>query len=736
MERQLTIEPEFELAPHQRKHYERILKKLGIVESNDEFMENYAIIDTSAVGTGKTRVACNVGAAVNPNHVIIISPVSSPWERDLPKYNLDSFAEIWTYHNIIVPKNKYMSKSELTEIDESTDEYIPTERYTDMLRNKAFIVFDEVHYAKNDDSKRTLATQCIIRTALKYKKNGTRVLLLSATANDKPEMKHVLLHNLDVMKYNTPYTHKRIGFNKIEYYFDGLLSIRDWLDKYKRFITKNSNESTDNKIQAIKYEKKRIDSVITAITEGEKMKGENKVAIESIIGNVYDKFVFDMYTDSMPNWKSSKLLAYSLVAKEMWYDYPEEEKEVKKYLSDMLILQEDRITGKLDMAALMTKLTKLLKGMEKWKAKMFARLIYKWYNQHEHKKFIVQFNYYDALDVFIDTLEELGLNTENVLYITGEVKPGPDRQKVIKKFQKDDDEYRILILTSVGSVAIDLDDTSEGGIRPRVMLINTSYNTTNVAQVFGRIHRVSSTSNSVAILMYYSFKEKVTNRFNQKNTVLRTNNRSGSIAITDNTPIAVYRNRTDMCDLYVPGLTEDGEFDYSMEYATLKMRGLVLGEFNEEAYQIYAQSNPLDLNDFNTPLDRRFYRIYFTYINNKGKERKNSVIVGTDLEVDAELLLEMNDDDLIDNISEYYEMEDIDREVKTIEKVTQLEGVEYIREFAIEKKLESIADAVNYFFPGFREAVEISVKEQNEREIVSDEDEGPGDNEGSDSEEE
>ena len=112
-----------------------------------------------------------------------------------------------------------------------------------------------------------------------------------------------------------------------------------------------------------------------------------------------------------------------------------------------------------------------------------------------HCKVIIYFNY-------IRDIKEAArqLSKYKPLVMFGETKEN-ERQVLIRNFQADSDEFRIIISNpKVGGIGIDLDDKI--GTRPRIMYILPSYFFTDQFQACGRSHRNGTKSKAVVRFIY------------------------------------------------------------------------------------------------------------------------------------------------------------------------------------------------------------------------------------------
>jgi hypothetical protein len=93
------------------------------------------------------------------------------------------------------------------------------------------------------------------------------------------------------------------------------------------------------------------------------------------------------------------------------------------------------------------------------------------------------------------------LKNYNAMILNGDIVQNSERDKIIERFQRDDNKYRVLISNpKVGGVGIDLDDKT--GKHPRYMYIAPSYMFIDQFQGTGRIHRKDTKSKATIRFVY------------------------------------------------------------------------------------------------------------------------------------------------------------------------------------------------------------------------------------------
>lgn len=707
-----------ELLKHQRLNYTEILQTLGYSPEYQGVISDI-ILNTSPVGAGKTTVTCLQISFINPKNVVVICPsgnIVETWKRTLGFYKLDDISDIYSYYDITAKgKGAVETKARLTK-EVSKTKYRPSKKLNNLLEEGVVIVFDEASYIKNDESKRTASALCISQTLIsknkEYRKQGlnpkNRLIFLSATPTDKDEKKFVWLGHLGVMNTNRPYTYTG-GGAYIQYHTEGLKSIKKWLKANEEKILNVDNQDECKIINEDEYN--TVIDYLGAAIKNPKQLGKKSTEY------VYDIIAYKTLMSSMPADKPKRGLIYTLLASEL---HTREEREIiLDKIQERVILEEDKETGKITAQQFFIKMTPILLAIERQKAHLFARLADEFLQKNPNTKIVIQMNYYEALDLLEEDLEELGYG-KTITRIYGQIGDEedrrtmhtPEREKNRLKFQRFDNKYRIMLLSKVGQMGIDLDDQSPDGEFPRTLLTPSTYFTTEIIQTMGRIHRVSSTSDSVGILVFYDMTEKMTARHTQKTKTLKETTIGGSISITDITPYANYKARRGNCDFfsYARVYDEEGELvknkDREVQYELVKYNFKInLGEFDERAYRVYESLNPIDLRGANTPKSGSFVQVTVIL---KGK-MKDLVTIATDLTIDTERLFNMDIEELISIINDFYFLNRFKYKVIKIKKIEELD-------------YENVTN-IDFYFPGFRKPDKIFNPKNNGKDEVEYDDE-------------
>ncbi len=680
-----------ELLKHQRLNYKELLQTLGF---DDDFagILSSAVLNASAVGTGKTFVTLIQIAFINPKRFIVICPstIKQTWKRTARWFYLSKRMTIYTYSQIIaLGKNVRYTKADLTE-QATKHTYRTTEHFDDLLDEGLVIVFDEASYIKNESSKRTASAMAMIKSMKKYnnkhQESKSKIIYLSATPTDKDEQKFVWLSLLGIMNANKPYViYKARGRPQANPV--GLESIKNWLKDNKPAIV--------DKLGDDQYY--RLKSILNAAINNPVLFAEE--ACEAI----YDGIVASTLMNSMPAVKDSRGCFTTLISKEL--QTPQEREIIEEAIHKRVILEEDKVTKKITAEEFFKKISPILQTIEIEKAHMMAREIDKLLRDDPHLKIVIQMNYIEALDSLIAGLNHLGWTKKRIAFIMGKIgNPGEkasmslaEREENRLAFQEDNDRKRILIMSKVASMGIDADDISVAGRYRRIIFVMSSYFTIDIAQTFGRIHRVTTTSDALGYLVFYSYAEKMSVRLRQKKKTLADVSRNGSQAITDETPVLTYHASSDNCSVSVFNrkVNENNEVIRNevgqIEYVEVQYPFMVrIGDFDTRLYELYLTKNPIDLKGSDTPKSGSFVQVTVKLPNRGKKNYKDVITIGTDMDIDTERLFTMDYPELRGIINEYYRLEGLDKKY-TADKILQIEEInnDEVRQ-------------IDFFWPGFR----------------------------------
>lgn len=691
-----TIEKraEVELHEHQRQHFCECSRFLGLDPSYEGFTSR-CIINNSSTGCGKTIVNSLLAAKVNPESVYIFGNTSCEraWDKTLPQVSLDEVAEFYSYASLPPSKKTGLAKHGLLKEDPNSDKakgYKITKKFKQMLDKPTVLIFDEAHALKNFDSGQTQAAWMLSNAILngysepdrdednrikrddkgkpimrRYYNEHSRVFYITADLTDDPAKEYVWLAHLGIMKRLEPYTSTRVGLGEVEYHTEGIESVYEWLSDNRAFL---ESIAPDIKFEELK-------------TEFEKALGTPNKYAKEYCEMVFDEIVKPIYMHSMPNIKEAKLLAYTLLSREL--HTPEEQHRLDHLMEDKKIA--DMVAGK----GYMAKISAILRETQFEKSKLVARLfdLYLKDKTMKHHKFIVKFRYHQALENFLQEMIRLGHDRDSIVVIAPhEMVDGkkkvisiPNRNKRIARFQEFNDRVRIAAVTNVANTSIDLDDKSPNKKYPRISLCPVSYETINDSQFSGRAHRNTTTSNTTFILLMYTLDEMVVDRHRVKSQILSGMSRSGAKAITNNTPFVRFDLVTQKYVMYTvkPG---------TKEIDRVLMPDVPIFKFNEEMYEKYRETNPIDTTGAKMEKNGNVFKIEYSYTR-KGKKKQDVLTVATDLEIDSQHYI-------------HFDQAELKYEIELFYHIFRLKGGKIKK--IIDVREASDEDEIDYYYPGFR----------------------------------
>jgi hypothetical protein len=175
--------------------------------------------------------------------------------------------------------------------------------------------------------------------------------------------------------------------------------------------------------------------------------------------------------------------------------------------------------------------TKSCMKIDKSKTYMLFRLIKKALDTIPNCKVVVAVNY-----MFSVRALEQNLKQYNPIIFTGSVSSAK-REAYIAEFQEQNLNRRLWISTlRTGSISVSLDDTSEGGMFPRVCFALPSYMVMDIQQWTGRVYRYDTTSRPDISLLYCKIDDPniaqeadLTTAFVRETSVTKALHRAGTV---------------------------------------------------------------------------------------------------------------------------------------------------------------------------------------------------------------
>lgn len=480
---------EVKLREHQIDHYQRI-----------EHIFGYApcAIDSSRMGQGKTMIALKYAQDHNLRLLIVCDvTLKHKIARHAEEYGLIS-PIIMTYNKLRGNSlGSETSTNDGTKVANVTvkhpyliykdGQYFPTQALVDLIQSGVLVVFDEYQALKNK-SLQYYAALSLVRSVAAYRTvTPSRAFYLSETGCDNVKSIENVVTLLCLTYHNQLVRTECNG--KIVHY-----------DGYNDIVQIARSISPDKTLLLVPAD----------------------VSIKSAFNVVYALYVNILkyyYSSSMPELAINHTRDF----KSCYYSVPDGEahqlathiKTLEKnvrYLSDgTAIFQNiDRSTS-----------TNILRMIELAKIPLFKRVIREALDARNNCKVIMAANYLDTVAALQDHFRE-----EQPLVMTGAHKD-KERDQIINLFQNDDSR-RLLIVSQVGRVGVDLDD--QDGDKPRILFISPCYSFIKVGQMIGRVFRLN-TKSDVIVRLVYAHNSKYQSSMHQELRILQALHRKEKITI-------------------------------------------------------------------------------------------------------------------------------------------------------------------------------------------------------------
>lgn len=438
------------LKKHQIEHFDNINK---ILEGS------FSYVDTSPMGSGKTIIALSVAHNYGLS-VYVVCPKSavSMWESEAKKYNIRMVGAI-TYQTLTGTKTRGCSHG-LLDRDETS--FYPTKYLSHIIKEGTLFIFDEMHSLKNVRADCGKAAHAIVKEVVRFNA-GSRIALLSATPFDKEEHAQNLLKMIGIVIDDNYYF-----YDKTYNYYEplGINEVIDWCDKVDPEASRSIHEG-----------------III-----------NNKTVATMCYEFLTNIVKDVCFSSMPPPK----IESDKDAMNGYYRMPEKDvvdlQNGIDALSRAVSFNERTQTVNINPEGF-GGITKALVRIEDAKINTMIRLAREKLNDDDNCKVILYVWYVDSIKKIQRELRDF-----NPMAMYGETSP-IQRDAIIERFQRDSNDYRLLISNSkVGGVGINLDDRS--GNHPRHMFMIPSYNFIDLHQATGRIHRTTTMSKASIRFIY------------------------------------------------------------------------------------------------------------------------------------------------------------------------------------------------------------------------------------------
>lgn len=561
---------------------------------------------TCSTGSGKTVVTTFEAAASGCGLFFAVCPSKLVKKWQAHGESLGLKYHVWSYEDIRRGNaSKGASFSPLTIHHEKRDGAAASWSATpDLLQAIAeegvFLILDETSDIKNE-SGRSKACQAVLTAIQRSHQtdpgNRSRAILLSATPTDKPEMAHVYLGHLGVLGLGNhkPYEAINLGGANWAYTHKGADAALQWvLDRRDILDALLGEDTLPYDVLGIDFPKDKtrvvdraiylLEKIITYCDHGYKPASVSEKACKYLLPRV----VFPAISSgTAPN---SKGLYYTMVTESLFDESTREEME--RDLAELARVQSTE-DGQI-VKDWFAQTQEILTRINSRKIPVLANIIRSHATANPNHKYILSILSLNNIKLAHDTLVSLGFAPEEVTFIQGKDMTPEECERRIALFQERNTKVRIIIMSSVGSMGIDLDDRSDGGQFPRILFDLGSSRSTGMEQSAGRHDRLPTTSRPVAILVVYSLMEKFMPRHVEKVGFMGLLGREGSISLNKTpTAYALPDGRLAMRNELVTDLSYKPPMELFLPGAELE--GYTYGPmctYHEPLNKIYRTNNP------------------------------------------------------------------------------------------------------------------------------------------------
>lgn len=482
-----NVDEEVKLLPSQEEHFEKLVQIVN---------KRWPVyVDTTPMGGGKTFVTNEIGRTLakanNKIQLIIVAPkaVHMKWERVSKKFR-NNVLDILNYERLTGKKNKEL-KNRFLERDGNN--YTVTTFFEKVVREGVFLIFDESQNNKNRKSLRSIASLTLINyiTEEALKGGRSRVALLSASPGNKKEHTFNILRMVGIIK----------TYNK---YQDAFNQTYDFSLKVNKILT-------------------------TQICR--RYTGLQKEEVYNYCHVLYKNVIKDFLSSSGP----SPELPENADFKNGYYNITKEEDKDKiregiSLLQNIKKIDDDveKYLGLEMTREIKEKIRKLKEKRQQNLAKVSISMTLiengKIYDIHRIAKKTLLTKKSSKVIIGVNRRESIMrlkqyLRAFKPLILHGDVKQ-KDRDDIVDIFNDDSLDRRLLIMiTTVGSVGLDLDD--KFGQFPRYMYIVPDFKFLDQYQVTGRIARVDTKSAPTLRFFYAKAQSKNMEESNLINSIAR-----------------------------------------------------------------------------------------------------------------------------------------------------------------------------------------------------------------------
>lgn len=464
-----------QLLPSQVPHFQRVVNILDKTW--------YAYQDTTPMGGGKTYIVSALAQYYlqkNPKFkMLVIAPlaVRSKWQSVPPLFGVPVL-QVINYEKLAGRRGFKLKHPYLTRQNTGKHStFAPTPYLDQIIRDGVLVVFDENHLVRNRDTLRGQAALTIVNRIIAFnsaRRANSRITLLSASPGNKEEHTFSLIKMLGLTSYNKLYVNNQpTGYNDI--YAKAY--------KYNSGVANQiATHNPVNEAEALAFVHKFYVHIFKPIMSS------SAPLPEIPMGRDFKNGFYHILDER--NRLDIK------IGINMLEELKKRQEPTPTNLSESQVEKLNMIGG-VDISDKkgFELLTMGLMRIERGKVNDIARVAHQTLSHSTRAKVIIGVNYRSSIGQL-----QLLLQRYNPLVLTGEVTKQSKRDEIIGSFQANSGQHRLLLMiTTVGSVGIDLDD--KYGNWPRTMLLVPDYMFLAKYQATGRIARVDT--QSLATLRFF-----------------------------------------------------------------------------------------------------------------------------------------------------------------------------------------------------------------------------------------
>jgi SNF2 family DNA or RNA helicase len=450
--------------------------------------DGFTPIITSLPGSGKTVKSAVAMLKYGIEKLMVIAPKAAKikWGQALEKLFQDGDYMIYTYEELRSGKTPFLKKIP-NDNKKEKDNFVLTENWTELTKKyKTGIIVDEFHRLQKI-SRQTLALSKLLRYIFT---NSRPVSEIDDGVDSNLPYGRVISISYTPCDQTNDLINQLYSFGYIQEYNSEKLNILHFI-KYMENVKKMGIISPSDHEKVISNARKIF------MRTGKSGKNSKLNLVSSVCyRHVLPKLTFFSIPDYVKN-KSVKPDCGNLM-------YEVDEKTAKRINNIFEGTVEILGDGKGTRIVKKTRKTvKFITGeVECEKVPIYMKLA-KFYLENTDGKVIIMVLHLESLAVLVLFLSKYGVSK-----LEGKMNP-LEREESIRKFQKNDNNVRVMIATIyTGNESVDFHDISPGGKFPRYLLIPPCYYTKAVVQSTGRVYRNGVTSKPIIRIVYTTYQNK------------------------------------------------------------------------------------------------------------------------------------------------------------------------------------------------------------------------------------